>query len=345
MRIAVDIGFGFIKVMSENGEKKLFPSIIAKRSETTLRGIVSGSGDDYSLTYWEEGLNGKENEKKCFVGDAGMTNGGTRKWEDKSDFNEEEMKIFISTAIGLVNPDNEETDLCVGLPMSYYIQKKDELLSVLQQINARVSFEGDKNTRKIKIRSVFCFPQGAGAYYSAILDKDGNISDYELAGSSVGVVDIGYRTVDFLVMAKGRKGIAIVDSLSGSLEEDGMNQAYQDIQSAVFEKVGREVSLNEIEKAILWFGGVLDHKKEKIFLADYEEKAYRERAEVVASKIKIKWGTEADRLSTILITGGGGQELFPVLNEKFDQAELQEESSYANCEGYLGAQAKKMKRG
>ncbi len=116
MRIAVDIGFGFVKVMNEKGKKERFPSIMAKRSDKSLRGIVGSSGDDYSIVYWEDAVSGRENEKKLFVGDAAMTNGGTRKWEDKDQFNIEELKIFIATAVGLVNHENEEVDLCVGLP-------------------------------------------------------------------------------------------------------------------------------------------------------------------------------------------------------------------------------------
>ena len=346
MRISVDIGFGFVKVMSEEGKKVTFPSVIAKRSENSLRGIVGSSGDDYAMIYWEIDENGeKYNEKKCYVGDAAMTNGGTRKWEDKSEFNFEEMKIFISTAVTLVNPNNEPIDLCVGLPMSYYLQKQEELQEVLQGIKAKVSITGIARIGEIKFNSVFCFPQGAGAYYSSIFDINGEIKDYNLATSSVGVIDIGYRTVDYLVMGKGRKGVAIVDSLSGSLEEDGMNKAFQNLQKTVSElpDIQHEIPLLDIEKAILWFGSKLDFRRNQIDISEYEKEAYREHAENIASKIKIKWGNDGDVLTTIFITGGGAQALFDTMQTKFDQAELQEDSSYANCEGYLGAQARKMK--
>lgn len=345
MRIAVDIGFGFVKVMNDKGIQESFPSVIAKKSDNSLKGIVGGSGDDYSVIYWELAeQNEKKNEKKCYVGDAGMTNGGTRKWEDKSEFNVEEMKIFISTAVGLVNPDNEEVDLSVGLPMSYYLIKKDELTTVLESINARISI-GNQKICEINFKSVFCFPQGAGAYYGAIFDRNGNVKDFKLAGSSVGIIDIGYRTVDYLVMGKGRKGINIIDSLSGSLEEDGMNKCFQNIQSIVSElsEVQHEIPLKDVEKAILWYGGKLDYRRTTINLLPYEESSYKEHAETIASKIKIKWGTEADLLSAILITGGGGEPLFLTLKTKFEQGELQKNCSYANCEGYLGAQARKMK--
>lgn len=344
MKIAVDIGFGFVKVMNESGEKERFPSVITKRSDNSLRGIVGSSGDDYSIIYWEKGGEGRENEKKLFVGDGAVTNGGTRRWEDKDNgFNIEELKIFIATAVGIVNPNNEPVDLCVGLPMSYYFQKKDELISVLQNIHANISYAGLSGIREINFNSVFCFPQGAGAYYSAVFESNGEIKDYNLATTSVGVIDIGYRTVDFLVMGKGRKGITMIDRLSGSLEEDGMNKAFQTIEKAISEKVGREIGILEVEKAVLWFGSKLDYRGQTHDLMDMEEQAYKELAETVSSKIKIKWGVDGDVLSKIFITGGGGEVLFDTLGGKFEQAELQNDSPFANCLGYLGAQARKMK--
>lgn len=341
MRIAVDIGFGFVKVMNENGKKVLFPSVITKRSKNTLRGIVGGSGDDYAVTYWEDG----EEEKLFFLGDAGMTNGGTRKWKSKDQFDVEDLKIFITAAVGLVNPDNEPVDLCVGLPFSYYIQKKDELKEGLKNVNSNMKYERIEGVRKTSFNSIFCFPQGAGVYYSTIYDLDGNIKDFAQATKSVGIIDVGYRTTDFLVMGKGRNGISLKESLSGSLEEEGMNKAYQMVESSVSETVGKEIGLVKVEKAILWFDSQLEHKGDDIDITPYEEISYTDLSERISSKIKLKWGEEEDSLNSIIIAGGGGQTLYPVLGKKFEQSELEEDPSFANCRGYLGAQAMQLRKG
>lgn len=348
MRIAVDIGFGFIKAMSDQKNivnRVTFPSVITKKPEYSFQGIIGGSGDDYSIIYWEENSQGEKiNTKKCFVGEAALTNGGTRRWEDKGVFNVDDMKIFIATAVGLLNPNNEPVDLVVGLPMSYYMLKKDELKELLEGVNSNITFMGIQGIRKIEIRNVMVFPQGAGAYYSAILDVNGNIKDFNLATSRVGVIDIGYRTVDYLVMSKGRKSVTIIDNLSGSLEEDGMNVAFQAIEKSLADKIGKSVGIEEIEKALLWFGGKFDFRGESISLIEYEEQAYRELGEEIASKIKLIWGTEGDLLDVVLIAGGGGISLYPVMKDKFTTARLQENSQYSNCEGYLGVQAKRMEK-
>lgn len=342
MRVAVDIGFGFVKVLSENGDMKCFPSIITKRSDSSLKSIIGGTEDDYAITYKE--LSGDNTEKKYYVGDAGMTNGGERRWEDKTKINVDDIKIFLSTAVGLVNSSNDPVDLCVGLPLSFYVDKKDELKNVIESLQAEVSIAGIKSKRTINCKSVFVFPQGAGAYYAAMYDVNGNLKkeNINLVTSSVGIIDIGYRTVDYLVMGKARKGITMMENLSGSLEEDGMNIALQDIERAVSEKIRRNIGLNAIEKALFWFGGNLEYKGEEINLIPYEESSYKERAEQIASKIKIKWGLEGELLATVIITGGGGAALYPYLKDQFEQAQLQENASYANCVGYLGVQARKL---
>lgn len=347
MRIAVDIGFGFVKSMNEFGMKTSFPSVLAKRSDSALKSIIGGAVDDYSVTYWEGSADGiRENEKKLYIGEAAMTNGGERKWDDKGKFNVDDLKVFITAAVGLINPNNESVDLCVGLPMSYYVEVKDALREALKSLKANISILGHKPLRKVDINSLFIFPQGAGAYYAAIYNIDGEIKDYELAGSSVGVIDIGYRTVDYLVMGKGRKGLTMLDGMYGSLEEEGMKVAYLDIQRSLIDDgmVKEEVGIIEIEKAILWFGGNFEYKTGDINVTEYEERAYKERSEQIASKIKIKWGAEGNVIRKIFITGGGGETLFPFLKSKFDQAVLQDNPSHANCEGYLGAQARKMKK-
>ncbi len=355
MRVAVDIGFGFVKVMTEHGRRKIFPTLIKNRVSTGLKAIIEAKQDDYAITYWEvesDSSKEKKNLRKCYVGDAAMTNGADRRWEDKNQFNADDLKILITTAVALVNPNNEDIDLSIGLPMSYFIEMKDKLEQALKSINSRIAISGISEERIVKVNSIFTFAQGAGAYWSGILDIDGNIKNYELAGKTVGVIDVGYRTVDYLIMKKGRKGINMIEELSGSFEDDGMNKVYNDIGLALQADGIGNIELTEIEKAILWFGSNLELLGEEINLIEYEKKAYKDRADSIASKIKKKWGKQEETISTVLITGGGGITLFEYFEDKFKQAKLQsnedredeEFASFANCAGYLGIQARKMKK-
>ncbi len=342
MKVAVDLGFGYVKVVSENGKKAHFPSLITKKTTNTLGGLI-GSEDDYVIEYQD-----RTSEKSNFyyVGDSAINNCGTRRWENKGVFNMEDMKIFIATAVSLVS--NQETaeniQLVIGLPMSYFNQSKDELIKVLSELNAHIKVAGINKGMNISFSDVYCFPQGAGAYYSGVLNEDGTTKNANILSESVGLIDIGFRTVDFLVMQKGRKKVTYVDNLSGSLEEEGMNKIYQLIDKMVSNQEGIDFGALEIEKALTWFNGSLNYQKKTVNLLGYEETCCVELAEEIASKIKQKWGKSADMLERIYITGGGGEALFEYLKDKFPQAELQTHSTYANCLGYLGIYARSRKQ-
>lgn len=338
MRVAIDIGFGFIKAINENGKTECFPSIIAKRGESSMSSFV-GKSDPYAVIYWEVEEGGKKNEKRLFVGDAALTNGGERKWKDKDQkLDTEDIKVFISVALAALSTGKESFDICVGLPISYFNSKKEELESILTSLNARIMMSGQTVLHEIKINSVSVFPQGIGAYYAALFDINGKPKNLRLVTSSVGVIDVGYRTVDYLVMGKSKNGIVPKDHLSGSLEEDGMNKAIKDIADAISAELNREITIVEVEKAILWFDNELNYKGQTYSLSKYVDAAYKDLAESISSKIKIKWGLEGDMLEHIIITGGGGGSLFPFLKNNFEHADLQEKSEFANASGYLGAQ-------
>lgn len=340
MRVAVDIGFGFIKAVDENGKVVSFPSMITKRGDTTLSSFV-GKSDPYSVIYWEVGedSNIKTNEKRLYVGDAAFTNGGIRKWKDKDQkLDTEDIKIFISVALAALSNHNEPVDLCVGLPISYFNSKKEELENILTSIDARISISGIPYVYEIKINSVFIFPQGVGAYYAALFDLQGVPKNIKLVTSSVGVIDIGYRTVDYIVMGKGKHGIVLMDHLSGSLEEDGMNKAIKQIADNISADINREIGINKVEQAMLWFDNILEYRGQAYNLSNYIDSAYKDLSESIASKIKLKWGLEGDMLEHVIITGGGGNVLYPYLKSNFEHAALQDKSEYANAAGYLGAQ-------
>lgn len=339
MKYGIDLGFGFVKVVSSSGEKHRFQSVLAKKTGNGIGGFIMGSNDDFVIDITDQNTN---ETTSYYVGENAVTNGGTRKWDNKGIFNSEDMKCFIATAVALAykpTSNNEKNQLVVGLPVSYFQPYKDNLVELLSNLNLKVTLSGIRIKSKevsISFDDVVCVPQGVGAYYSGVLDLEGNIKDRELMGESVGVIDIGFRTVDFLVMQKAKTRVTYVDYLSGSLEEEGMNKFYQIVDRMVEADHGIALGVTEIEKALEWFNGTLKYQKKIIDLTKYEEVAVRELAEEIGSKIKQKWGKSADMLDRIFITGGGGNSLYEILKNHFPQAELQDSSSYANCLGYLG---------
>lgn len=341
MRIAVDVGFGFTKACNDGNLTCIFPSIIQRRKKpnSALSELMGGSSEEYNISV---SFN-EEEAKDYYVGDSALTNGGVRKWADKKDFNEEELKVLISTAIGKINPTGQDVDLIVGLPMSYYTTKKDDILKILKGVTFNSHIEGiGKN--KVYINSVYCYPQGWGSYWSEILDKKGNVKNIELARMPIGVIDIGYRTIDYLIMEQGRKGTILAEEFSGSLEEDGMYKVFSSTEKKVSDEYGREVGMDTIEKGLLWFGRKIYFEGKERDISPFFEEALKENSEQIATKIKQIWGSKINNLAFIFLSGGGGNEFYPYLNEKFKQLKIQENSSFSNCKGFLGIQAMLLKK-
>lgn len=341
MRISVDIGFGYTKAVSETGREVMFPSVVGRKFTSSLEGILGGNQEDYIVTLRQPEIPNDE-AQSYYVGDAAMTAGGTRTWEEEHAKNRN-LDVLISTAMGLLNEkDDEPVQLAVGLPMSVFMAQQNELKKKLTGLHITCVI-GNK-TKELRVESVFVFPQGAGVYYAALHDIDGGIRNMEFVNKQVAVIDVGYRTTDFLFMVKGKKGLVPrPEPFSGS-EDIGMNTAHMEIQTEILRPLkGQQADILDIEKAIMWYNGMMPIKGGELDLKPYRTRAYANLADEIASRLKRRWGDDINTLSAIIIGGGGGDALYSHFENSFPAAMKIEKPEYANARGYLAAQALVMK--
>lgn len=337
MRIAVDIGYGFTKGASEEGKMISFPSVVGRKFISRLGGALSGQ-EDFEVTLR---FQNQDEEQSYFVGDAAMSAGGQRTWEEEAVKNRN-LIVLVSTAIALLNTKDEPVDLAVGLPMSYYNTQKNSIKDALENLNLTCIVQD--RVCQISVNSVFVFPQSAGVYYSAIHDIDGTIKNANLINKAVGIIDVGYRTADILYIARAKKGLMPRDDLSGS-HDLGMNEAHRFIQNEVSKIIKGNADILKIEKSLLWFNGDFEYKGNTISLRKIQDRAYEAHAQAITSWVKQTWGDEIFDLSAIIIGGGGGDSLFPYFKENFETAMKVEKPEFANALGYLAAQALAMNIG
>ena len=338
MRIAVDWGYGFIKAISENGGKVSFPSVVAKRGKNkTDIGIIAGK-EDYVVSIWFPG----KNSNHLAVGDLALQMNGTRAWEE--DFvRNQNLIVLMSVAIAILNDSLQHVQLAAGLPMAHYRRQKSAVKEMLQGLEVNVTVEGRRSIqRKVQISDLQLYPQAAGAYYSQVLSLDGRVQDTALANRSVGVLDIGYRTTDLLVMQRGRKGLTPREDLIGGLDL-GVSTALQALKEQADELTGGNIPLTWLEQSILWNDGKLDYRGKSFDLAVYQQETYESLAGRIMQAVKQRWGQEMDRLACVLIAGGGGQLLYPYLRRDIPQSRLAEDAFFANARGFLAAQALMMR--
>lgn len=332
MRISVDIGYGFTKAVNEEGKEVSYPSVVGRKFESSLGGVLGGNHEDYEvkLKYKDEDV-----EQSFYVGDAAMSAGGSRTWEEEAAKNRN-LFVLVSTAISLLKTDDEPVDLAVGLPMSFFNTQRKAIKEALENLEAVCEVSGVEN--EFQIRSVFVFPQSAGIYYSALHDINGGIKNINLINKPVAIIDVGYRTVDILYMARSKKGLMPREDLSGS-EDLGMNEAHKIVQMDTSKLIKSNADLIDIEKALLWFNGDFDYKGNTYNLRSTRDQAYENHAQAIMSWVKQKWGDEINMLSAVIIGGGGGDSLFPYFREDIATATKVEQPEFANARGYLAAQA------
>lgn len=334
MRISVDIGYGYTKAVSETGKELHFPSIVARKYASSLDGILGGNPEDFQITL-SYPYDPSREPISYYVGNAAMTVGGTRNWEEEHTKNRN-LEVLIATGIAAINEKEEPVQLAVGLPIGVFQSQNAELKKKLSGLKLRCDLSGV--TKEIEVESVFVFPQGAGVYYAALHEIDGSIKNHNLINRQVAVVDVGYRTTDFLYMAKAQKGLFPRPEYSGSFDI-GMVNAHQAVQAEAFNLVRGTPDLIEIEKALMWFQGKLEYRGTDYNLTKLKERAYENLATELISKLKQKWGEDVNHLSAVVIGGGGGDALYQYFAESFPNVVKVEKPEYANARGYLAAQA------
>jgi len=335
---AVDVGYGFVKGVA-NGKRTLFPSAV---EPTTIRGDlaralgVSAPGHHLSVVSVP---GGPENvEGRWLVGEAALLSGGVRGW-DAAASRRSGYEILILAALALLG--EPRTDLAAGLPLSVWLSGKERLAlrEKLEGLEAWVSVD-DADPVLVSVERVWVLPQAAGAFAKFCSSPEGK----GVAGSWVGVVDIGYRTTDYLLLAPGKNGVSVPDeSRSGSMDE-GVGKA--------LEKASREASLRSgsipgSAEAIL--EALLLHSPDGVSRIQHEAAEVWTRetgllAERISSRIRRVWGDILDHMAAVILAGGGGVLLARSLSSLLPNVRLCGEAIFANAEGFLSLLSPKAER-
>lgn len=337
MRIAVDVGFGYVKCVGEDGRRAVFPSVVAPAPAAAgvlAQAMGKRAEVGYRLQAWPQGR--PDQAREYLVGEAALAaRGGSRAWEREAADNQH-LHVLVAAACALVSHGGG-VELAAGLPLGHYAGQRESLGAALGGMDVVVVVNEGAPVR-VRVDDVFVFPQGAGCYSAACLHPDGTVRDRVLIRQPVGVIDVGYRTTDYLVMQMGPGGLTPRDDLAGSLDL-GMNQALQETAADLEARAGQPVDVVQVERALSWADGRLYVRGREYDAGTLHEEALRRLAERVAGRIKLAWGDEAEHLAAVLVAGGGGEALYPYLAAHFPAARLAEDAIYANAQGYLAAQA------
>jgi hypothetical protein len=323
-RLSVDLGNGYTKVISSN-RRHSFPSVISVEDETAREFEARGlSGNrDFIIEYAG---------RRWAIGETVQTHGLLPvAIAHRTRIQHEYYKVLFAASLAISFLRTATVHATVSLPPGAYWDReaqKDALAGEYQ-----IGFGGSPNTYTYTVPRdrLRVLPEGFGTAALFCLDRKGQVRDSWLFGSSVGIVDVGTYTTDF-VMLDNMKLVR-----HGT---DSFPHALHDIHTRLRTYVASQGVNLDIHEA----DGVL---REGYFLKGGERQSITvqreswtaELAQAITAQLRTVWNG-GDAVEHILITGGGTSYVAPHIEQEFSHARHFEsdpdhpiEPWEANCEG------------
>jgi len=276
--IGLDIGYGNVKIVSES-HRHIYPSLVAPYDDS-FHDIMPMQNNPAVVLY---------KGAKYVVGhDAARIHSATPPSLFRDWIVTDTYKILLLSAFRRLGTDS--VSMVTGLPISYYKKDKSRLAVVIEDVARQ---------ERIRIERLKVYPQPLLAYFDYILDGSGREAEGTATDEDVLVLDIGYFTMDWIVI----RGSFIDPSLTGS-EEMGFSKIVQMVQKAVFEKYDVKLDSAQVQHVIrrgrLTVKGIQHDLKNDIDRV--REIVIRSIVNIVRSSVPI------DTLKVLL--AGGGAEFF-----------------------------------
>ena len=298
-KIAIDCGHGYTKGLSTHGARTVFPSLIAP----------APSGPDLGR-FGAQAVVTLDGEK-YLVGDAARLSATSLFTHEKAT---DRLTIALTkiAVAQVAGPGYHMVNLGVGLPLSWYASQKDALAKIL-------TGPADVDDSHLMIESATVFPQGIGALVS--------VGDLPWSGL-VGLVDIGYRTVDYLV-AEVRDGLPQPLTQYAGTYSGGMHVAFQAMSQAVEQQTHVRFEPHEFtdRETVTAHGETVD-------LEPFRRSAFEALAGDLSRHLDTSWDGIADKLDRLYLAGGGAVALYPYFTG-LAAPTLLPDSQWANAQGFL----------
>ena len=324
--LGVDVGFGYTK--SYDGDRSfIFKSIIGDAAEIQFQSGFSEGGILENLHVTVE-------DKDYYVGDLAEKQSNVRDFTlDQNALVENNAKILALTSLAFFSgPASREHNVVTGLPIRFFKQYRSRYVSMLEGKHRILLHNRDEIQEKIlDIKKVRVLPQPFGAVFNLLMNNHGRIVDRDVARQKFGIIDIGFRTTDYTITDRLRyieRGSRTTDT--------GISKAFSMINRKIMEQSGVNVELYRLFEPVK--KGRIRIRGKEFSLAELREEVMKQLATAIVSDMERLWVEDWD-LEFILLTGGGAQDLGPILEKMLEgQTRListEADLRMANVVGYL----------
>lgn len=328
-KIGLDLGYGYVKGVNEVGRTVSFPSLVGEAYDRPLSGLfgnhaVEAAGNLHLVVSDSEG------KREFFAGDLARREGKNVSFAfDEDKMTHPNTKALLAAAGMLLFPQNTSpVHLVTGLPLEQYIHKRDEFRQMLGRLNFSVSHKDGGGVKQISFTKTTVFPQAAGAVYHTIWDDR---QRYLTKGSYLGLVDIGFKTTDFIVFLVEDR-LVLREDLSGTIPV-GMSQMQTAADKLFTNRTGTKLDL--AEQIRLVENGSLVYKGHVVDLNRDLEAVKQELGRAIKDRLKTVWGNKINFFHTVFLAGGGAVSLEQVLSNFHPTTVLVKDPRFANARGFL----------
>lgn len=327
-KIGLDLGYGYVKGVNEAGKVAVFPSLVGNAYERPLKSLFEYNQEKVMDNMHLVLMNGEKLE--FFIGELARRESRNVSYAfDQNKINHPNTRALLAAASILLFPAEDlPVHLVTGLPLEEYIHKKDEFKEMLKGYKVLACFKGDERVKVVKFDKITIFPQAAGAVYYAIW---GDLQNYLIKGSYLGLIDIGFKTTDFIVFLVDNR-LVLREDLSGTIDV-GISSLYNMADKLFTQKTGGKLDVPELirlicDNRIFFRGRELDFSKEL-----KAKKA--EIAQVIKDRLKAVWGNKLDFFNTVFLAGGGAKDLQEFLMDVYENTVVVKDPQLANAKGFL----------
>lgn len=324
--IGIDIGFGYTKATDGN-QDIIFKSILGEATEIQFQEELFPRKRQ---EYMHINIDGKD----YFVGDLAERQSNVRLFTlDQTQFITQFAKALALVALGNLLNNYDNINIVTGLPVGYYRQYKEALATSLlgEQKFSFIKSNGDKVEKVFIVSKVRIIPQPYGSLLNLFLDNAGKAKNTELLKQKIGIIDIGFRTTDYVISDKMQ-----YSERGSKTTDNGIAKAFSLIANKLREKSSVNVELFKVYEALV--KGSIKIRGKEYDLTAVKEQVLQQLATQIAADTERFWVDDWD-IDTVVISGGGGALLEKYLTTLLPNAKTAFDPTvdgrFFNVKGYL----------
>jgi len=312
-RIGLDLGKSMVKTTCNGDVVVEFPPLVA--TAVSSLGLMDGKVERLEVT-WEG--------TRWLVGESVRGAGGARWVTDERKAGTDSLVLALG-ALARLGVQGDVT-LCAGVPAALWATDGAALRRLL---SGPFVFLWNGHQRSVTI-TAYILPEPAGAYFFSLLNPAGRVADAELIRYPVAVVDIGYRSVDIVLVDRG----AVQEHVTRSTTH-GLVAAYNRLYQRLAADVGLLADDERMDVFLAVVRGepvVLKGRTMGDGLRRVVEAAKPEIVEAITSDVRS--ALSGANYRALLWAGGGAEWLRAELDAAFPGGRWPEDARLANARGF-----------